>query len=52
MDFHYFIDGKITNERLFWNRLNILASPQKIQMIMEGQKVLVAESLYWLECYQ
>ena len=49
MEFHYFIDGRLTCERTFWNRLSILASPDQTRMIMDGYKVMVAESLYWLE---
>ena len=45
MEFHYYIDGRVTLERTFWNRLSVLASPRQKQMIMDGYK----ESLYWLE---
>lgn len=49
MEFHYYIDGRVTLERTFWNRLSVLASPRQKQMIMDGYKVMIAESLYWLE---
>lgn len=43
-----FIDGKSTCERTFWNRLNVLANFQQKEMIMDGLKVRVAESMYWI----
>ena len=52
MELHCFIDGCITCERTFWNKLSILASPQQKQMIMDGYRVMVAESIYWLEMEQ
>lgn len=44
-----FIDGKSTCERTFWNRLNVLANFQQKEMIMDGLKVRVAESVYWIQ---
>lgn len=44
-----FIDGKSTCERTFWNRLNVLANFQQKKMIMDGLKVRVAESMYWIQ---
>ena len=44
-----FIDGKSTCERTFWNRLNVLANFQQKEMIMDGLKVRVAESMYWIQ---
>lgn len=44
-----FIDGKSICERTFWNRLNVLANVQQKEMIMEGLKVQVAESMYWIQ---
>lgn len=44
-----FIDGKSTCERIFWNRLNVLANFQQKEMIMDGLKVRVAESVYWIQ---
>lgn len=49
MEFHYYIDGHVTRERTFWNRLDVLASPEQAQRIMDGYKVMIADSLYWLE---
>lgn len=49
MEFQCFIDGCPISERVFWSKLSVLASPQQTHMIMDGFKVLVAESLYWME---
>ena len=43
-----FIDGKSICERTFWNTLNVLANFKQKEMIMDGLKVRIAESMYWI----
>lgn len=44
-----YIDGTFVNERYFWASLQSLANQVQIARILEGQKVKVAESVYWIE---
>lgn len=44
-----YIDGTFVNERYFWASLQSLANQAQIARILEGQKVKVAESVYWIE---
>lgn len=44
-----YIDGRFVNERYFWASLQSLANQAQITRILEGQKVKVAESVYWIE---
>ena len=45
----FYIDGRFVNERYFWASLQSLANQVKIEKILEGQKVKVAKSVYWIE---
>ena len=44
-----YIDGTFVNERYFWAFLQSFANQAQIARILEGQKVKVAESVYWIE---
>ncbi|MDY4797334.1 MAG: hypothetical protein SO178_06655 [Floccifex porci] len=44
----YFINGKLTGERTFWSAVNTLAGEYQKKLLLNGNKVRIAESLYWM----
>ena len=44
----YFINGKLTGERTFWSAVNTLAGEYQKKLLLNVNKVRIAESLYWM----
>lgn len=45
----YFIDSNPVSEKVFWSRLQSLISVSQKIRLLDGMKVKVAESIYWIE---
>ncbi|MDD7282135.1 hypothetical protein [Floccifex sp.] len=46
---NYYIDGQQTGQRTFWAAVNTLAGEFQKELLLEGKKVRIAQSLYWIE---
>ena len=44
-----FINGVYVTEKNFWHKVNALATDQQKQLLLEGYKVRIAESIYHIE---
>lgn len=44
-----YIDGMMFQERYFWLRVDNLATRDQKVRILDGSKVKISESIYWIE---